>query len=128
MCVGWGFLPSPPAPLPRGGRGVPRAKVFGVLKRQLQRWAEASLPHSISPSPQGFWSAEASASALGGSFASALHIPLSRWRERGTQGVRAKKHVCLALTEQVKIKIAPEIPYLTSVSLLAPTPTLPASG
>jgi hypothetical protein len=38
---------------------------------------------------QHFWSAEASASAACGSSASALHIPLSRVGERGTQGVRA---------------------------------------
>jgi ABC-type transporter Mla subunit MlaD len=30
-------LPSPPAPLSHRGRGEPRAKPFGVLKRQLQR-------------------------------------------------------------------------------------------
>ena len=41
----------PYTPRPRSGRGEPRAKAFGVLKRQLQRWAEAPLPHSISPAP-----------------------------------------------------------------------------
>ena len=30
------------------GEGTPCADRFGVLKRQLQRWAEASLPHATS--------------------------------------------------------------------------------
>ena len=42
-----GLLPSPPAPLPLRGRGKTRANTFGVLKRALQRQAEAALPHSI---------------------------------------------------------------------------------
>ena len=49
------MLLLPPAPLPQGGRGEPCADPCGVLKRQLQRWAEAE------------------------------HIPLARVRERGTQ-------------------------------------------
>jgi hypothetical protein len=40
------ILFCPPAPLQCGGRGAPRANLFGVLKRQLQHQAEASLPHS----------------------------------------------------------------------------------
>ena len=57
---------------------------------QWERRAESAL--TPSPSSTGrergaahhaFWSAEASASASGGSSASALHIPLSRRRERG---------------------------------------------
>jgi hypothetical protein len=47
--TGWSRLPSPQPPLPQRGRRGTRADPFGVLKRQLQRWAEAPLPHSTSP-------------------------------------------------------------------------------
>jgi hypothetical protein len=42
-------LPDAAQPAPAVGCALTR--FFGVLKRPLQRWAEAPLPHSISPAP-----------------------------------------------------------------------------
>jgi len=121
-------LPSPPAPLPRGGRGVllirvhrlsslcaGRTRFFALTpspsptawKRGAARgpvwsaealasaWAEASLPHSISPSPAR--------------------------RERGTQGVRATRRARLFTLALGKTAPAAEIPYRTVVPLSTPT-------
>ena len=54
-----------PAPLPRGGRGEPRADLFGVLKLTLQRGRKLRFRTPQSPSPAR--------------------------RERGTMGVRATR-------------------------------------
>ena len=59
-------MPSPPAPLPRCGRGEPRADMVGVLKRQLQRGRKLRFRTPQSPSPAS--------------------------RERGTKGVLIRVH------------------------------------
>jgi hypothetical protein len=96
LCAGrTRFFALTPSPSPTAWeRGAARGPVWSA-EALASAWAEASLPHSISPSPAS--------------------------RERGTQGVRATRRARLFTLALGKTAPAAEIPYRTVVPLSTPT-------